>query len=104
MPVMGFPIKRTTPSLGLVNPDTRLRTVDFPQPLGPTMVINSPSETVRFVSDSAVTMRSRAQKRFAPPSISRTGSLISVLTSRGFSAAVTMLLLGKVLIGDDRCP
>jgi hypothetical protein len=42
------------PLAGLLNPETRLRRVDFPQPLGPTIDRNFPVGTSNETSCTAV--------------------------------------------------
>jgi len=41
--VMSFPSKRTVPLVGLMSPKMALRSVDFPEPLGPMMQMISPA-------------------------------------------------------------
>src|SRR5437763_10709311 len=44
----------TVPALGRSSPETRVRVVDLPQPLGPTTAQNWPGSTAMSISDSAV--------------------------------------------------
>src|ERR1700737_836508 len=44
-PVTGCPSTSTSPEVASRNPATMLRSVDFPQPLGPTRQTNSPCAT-----------------------------------------------------------
>src|SRR5947207_14705132 len=62
-PCTGLPSSCTVPSVGRMRPDTILRIVDFPQPLGPTMVRNSPSLTSSDIPWTALMTRSRAKNR-----------------------------------------
>src|ERR1700676_958247 len=62
-PWTGAPSSSTLPSVGAMSPDTMLRIVDLPQPLGPTMVRSSPVGTSSDIPSRAVTMRSRAKNR-----------------------------------------
>src|SRR5712692_9482071 len=54
MPVTGRSMTRTAPSLAGSSPEIRTRVVDLPQPVGPTTAQNSPGETSRLRSRSAV--------------------------------------------------
>ena len=45
-PSMAFPSTVKVPVVGLINPAIRRRIVDFPQPEGPTRLINSPLSIV----------------------------------------------------------
>src|SRR3954465_15021361 len=51
----GLPSPPTVPALGGSRPETRERVVDLPQPVGPTMVTNSPAATSRVTSVMGVT-------------------------------------------------
>src|SRR3954470_24482261 len=54
MPVTARPCTSTVPSLAGSRPETSPSVVDFPQPVGPTIVTNSPGATSRVTSRSAV--------------------------------------------------
>ncbi len=49
--------------LGVTKSATARKSVDFPQPDGPSKVSNSPRSTSRLISDSAVTLRWSVKKR-----------------------------------------
>src|SRR5581483_11087933 len=51
-PVTALPPTDTRPALAGRNPATRLSSVDFPQPLGPSRQTNSPGATVRSIPDT----------------------------------------------------
>jgi hypothetical protein len=53
MPAMSWPLKRTTPCVGLSNPVRTLTSVVLPAPLGPTMETSSPSAIESETSSSA---------------------------------------------------
>ncbi|MNI97210.1 hypothetical protein D3C73_1558140 [compost metagenome] len=46
---MGSPLKVISPEEGAISPLTMFSRVDFPQPEGPKIVINSPSDSSRFI-------------------------------------------------------
>ena len=50
-----LPPRRISPEFGFTRPAARLRTVDFPQPLGPSRTKNSPSPTARSTPRTART-------------------------------------------------
>src|SRR5207253_1304455 len=52
-PVTCFPSMTKLPAVGLSKPSQRLMNVVLPQPLGPTMLTNSPSSTERLTLSSA---------------------------------------------------
>ena len=54
-PVTGWPSTSTRPPLGARNPAMTRRSVDLPQPEGPTMATSSPRPTARSMSRSAST-------------------------------------------------
>ena len=54
VPVMRFPSSVMEPSVGAYNPAIILRSVDFPQPEVPTMVLNLPDRNSRLISSSTV--------------------------------------------------
>src|SRR6516162_9680071 len=62
-PCTGLPSSSTVPLVGRMRPDTILRIVDFPQPLGPTIVTNSPLATSSDIRWTALMTRSRAKNR-----------------------------------------
>src|SRR5947208_1191484 len=49
-PFTGAPSTSTSPEVAGRNPPTTFRSVDFPQPLGPTMQTNSPGATMALMS------------------------------------------------------
>src|ERR1051325_3608247 len=59
---IGRPSIKTSPRSGASNPASTFRSVDFPQPDGPTMETNSPSRTVNDMSSTADTRPSPALK------------------------------------------
>jgi hypothetical protein len=61
-PTTGRPLKETSPALRSTRPPVILSSVDFPQPLGPTRVTNSPSSTEKVIPSSA--RMSRASVRY----------------------------------------
>src|SRR5579862_8921697 len=58
-----LPSNKIAPSLGSSRPQMSRKSVDLPQPEGPTKTTNSPSSTVSVTSRSAVT----SPKRFVTP-------------------------------------
>src|SRR5919197_1366955 len=66
-PRIGRPSIRTSPRSARSNPASTLRSVDFPQPDGPTMETNSPSLTVNDMSSTADNSPSPVLKRFETP-------------------------------------
>ena len=52
-PVMGVPSNRTSPASGARRPDTTLRSVVLPEPLGPIRPTTSPLATVKETPSSA---------------------------------------------------
>src|SRR5690348_16170972 len=54
MPVTGAPITRTSPVVGLSRPVIMLSVVDLPQPVGPTIAMNSPLATDMLKSRNAI--------------------------------------------------
>src|SRR5688572_30061254 len=66
-PFTGLPASVTVPSVGGISPDMMLSNVDLPQPLGPTMVMNSPAATSNEMLSTALMTRSRAKKRLLMP-------------------------------------
>src|ERR1043166_3524680 len=66
-PRIGRPSIRTSPRSARSNPARTLRSVDFPQPDGPTMETNSPSPTVNDMSSRADTSPSPVVKLFQTP-------------------------------------
>src|SRR5205809_929590 len=63
-PCTRLPSISTQPVVGSSRPATRLRSVDFPQPEGPTIVTNSPSRIWRFTSRRASVSPDFPLKRF----------------------------------------
>src|ERR671931_374330 len=61
------PSIRASPRSGCSNPASTLRSVDLPQPDGPTMETNSPSPTVNDMSSRADTSPSPVLKLFQTP-------------------------------------
>src|ERR687888_776114 len=66
-PRIGRPSIRTSPRSAGSNPASTLRSVDLPQPDGPTMETNSPSPTVNDMSSRADTSPSPVLKLFQTP-------------------------------------
>ena len=54
IPFTASPCTLTDPALGLSSPETSVRVVDFPHPVGPTIAQNSPGATWRDMSRIAV--------------------------------------------------
>ena len=52
-PVTGWPSMRIVPLLGIFSPVVSFMNVDLPQPLGPTMAMNSPWFTCSEMSSTA---------------------------------------------------
>src|SRR5690242_1509097 len=50
MPSIALPSKRTEPRSGLDRPATTVKSVDFPQPMNPTIETNSPRSTDKVTS------------------------------------------------------
>ena len=73
---LGFPLTRTSPSVGVMRPAATINSVDLPQPEGPTMHANCPSGTVSEMRSRAVTSPWRLRKRIAT-------SVISISLMRG---------------------
>src|SRR5689334_16297674 len=94
-PRTSTPLKRKVPSVGTVSPDIRLSRVDFPQPLGPTMVTNSP---LAMVSDAFSTA---TRGRSALPANRLVSSMTSNMPLVGGSA---FLLRREVFVRDDGFP
>ncbi len=69
-PVTGVPPTLTLPAVAFCRPDTTARSVDFPQPLGPTMDTKLECGTVWSIPVTAVTLRSGVSKTTDTPLIS----------------------------------
>src|ERR1700761_2519660 len=76
------------PSVAGSKPETMLRMVDLPQPLGPTTVTNSPLSMSSVRSSTAVTTLSWVTNRF------------ETLSSRSMIRS-SRLLLWQISVGDD---
>ena len=64
IPSTGRPITRTSPVAGLSSPVIRFSVVDLPQPVGPTIAMNSPRATLMLKSRRAtVALPSGEMKR-----------------------------------------
>ena len=75
IPVTALPCTRTSPSLAASRPETRVRVVDLPQPLGPTTAQNWPGSTVRSTSARAVKIEPvGVRNRLLTPRSSMAGS------------------------------
>src|SRR5687768_2295962 len=86
MPASGSPKMRVVPADGRSKPAATLSSVDFPQPVGPTIETNSPSSTASVTSFTAV------YDRPSPPRAAK----VQVIDSNE-TAAVTLLVLGRGL-------
>src|SRR5690606_24089913 len=82
----GAPFTSTLPAVARSKPATRLRMVDLPQPLGPTIAANCPWATVRSTS-------SRARTGLAPPN-----TLVTPASSMAFG------MLGPSVGSADMAP
>src|SRR5882672_9937789 len=71
MPSTRRPSTSTVPRLGGISPDTMLRSVDLPQPDGPTMVTIDPSGTSNVTSRQATTGSRSRGRNTMPTSASR---------------------------------
>ena len=67
----------TRPALGSSSPAIMRKSVDLPQPDGPTSTRNSPSSIVRSVGESATP----SPKRLASPTISTLATRLSPLST-----------------------
>src|SRR4051812_49794785 len=88
MPVTGLPLTTTSPDVAACRPETRASVVDFPQPVGPTTVTNSPCRTLRSTSRIAVYDPSRVGK-----------ALVAAFSEMAYLGAAGEV----VMAGDRRC-
>src|SRR5690242_14568288 len=93
-PFKSDPLKRSLPAVGRVSPDIMFKSVDFPQPLGPTIVTNSPPATDSDVFSTATMGRS------ARPA----NRLVTSTTSNIPIYVASVASFRQIFVRDDRVP
>ncbi len=86
--VTGRPLATTVPEVGGEKPATALRSVDFPQPDGPSRHTNSPGATSRSMPSSATTSAPPEVKTFRTPRTAIAGAAVTP-RAPGASAAAS---------------
>src|SRR5260370_21051658 len=80
--VMSWPLKRTRPELARNSPESRLRKVDLPAPLGPITACTSPRSRAKEIESTAAS----APKRRDNPEVSSNGSATRASQQAGEAA------------------